>query len=75
MEETPYEIIKKHKVSEVNIKKGRSVFENDMRISFNVEETMPLVDRTSNNVKTTRIKERTSYKIAWIKLDLTVVST
>lgn len=48
------------------------VFGTDSRISFNREEKHSEVDPGARKVNR-RVKERTSYQLAWMEIDLTVV--
>lgn len=79
-EESPSEVIKKTRLEDCNIKAGVQVppqltpFQSDIRVSFNTE--VPLIVGkpfdSEQPIKSTRIKERTSFKLNWLRLDFTV---
>lgn len=74
-EQKPFEIIKKEKKNDLNIKCSKStVIEKDMRISFNIEHKFPQLDERAKPV-TIRFKERTSFRIGWMRIDLTMVQS
>ena len=52
--------------------KNSSILNLDLRLSIN--EEIKLNVAKNQNISSTRIKERTSFKIGWIQIDLTVVS-
>jgi hypothetical protein len=72
-EENPFEIIKKDRIDDINIKSGYlpKTFFSDIRLSCNKENpiSMSVAGKPRHNE---RLKSRSSFDFNWMRLDFTI---
>ena len=69
----PNQIIRKQRIQDVNILKGKNsvTLDTDLRITINHEHK--LQQRSQGQATSIRFKERNSFVIGWIRVDMTCV--
>ena len=83
LSEEPSEVIKKNRIADFNIRSSStkrvpgwiSLFASDMRLSCSQEQKTQLPTSNKVFIEQERVKERHSFQLGWVRLDMTVTQT